>query len=339
MAKADPPKKDKPKYGTAAATGAGYGVMSGAKKAKAGFKTTSTQTNFYKNKVPRTFKYIDNEGRTAKAFAEATQRVTTTKSFSKLGVVTKSTLTETVDGMRQSTRSTTLSPRGKLKGLGQVVIQKTKGLEKAGKGYTRTKLVTKPPYYDKFFGKTWTSSMIPGEYTGSYVGEETRRITKDTAKQGGKGGGKGKYTTKSITYAKKGYPTPKRGRVPKAGNPVVSSLTRQTQLTGKILDMYAHTDVSGDVLRGATLEAKTKNIYKTLVAPQTRAGQYIQSKSAAQLFSAASGAAKVAGKIIGAGNIVGTAVLAYDAMKWAQQWHQDNPNYNKEKYKNYSYNK
>jgi hypothetical protein len=334
MAKADPPKKDKPKYGTAAATGAGYGVMSGAKKAKAGFKTTSTQTNFYKNKVPRTFKYIDNEGRTAKAFAEATQRVTTTKSFSKLGVVTKSTLTETVDGMRQSTRSTTLSPRGKLKGLGQVVIQETKGLEKAGKGYTRTKLVTKPPYYDKFFGKTWTSSMIPGEYTGSYVGEETRRITKDTAKQGGKSGGKGKYTTKSITYAKEGYPTPKRGRVPKAGNPVVSKLDRVTNLTGK---MVSYTDDYGS--KTVLAETKTKNIYKTLVSPQTRAGQYIQSKSAAQLFSAASGAAKVAGKIIGAGNIVGTAVLAYDAMKWAQQWHQDNPNYNKEKYKNYSYNK
>ena len=44
-----------------------------------------------------------------------------------------------------------------------------------------------------------------------------------------------------------------------------------------------------------------------------------------------------AGKIIRTGNVVGTALLAYDAMKWAQQWHQDNPNYNKEKYKNYSY--
>lgn len=337
MAKADPPKKRKPKYGTAAATGAGYGVMSGAKKTKAGFKTTSTQTNFYKNKVPRTFKYIDNEGRTAKAFAEATQRVTTTKDYSKLGVKTTSTLTETVDGMRQSTRSTTLSPRGKLKGIGQVVIQETKPLEAAGRGYTRTKLVTQPARYNKLFGKTWTSNMIPGEYTGSYVGKETNRVVKDTARQGGKGGGKGKYTTKSITYAKKGYPTPKRGRVPKAGNPVVSSLTRQTQL-GNIID-FTRTNVGGDVSTTAIVDAKTKNIYKTLVGPQTRAGQFIQSKSAAQLFSAASGAAKVAGKIIGAGNIVGTAVLAYDAMKWANQWHEDNPNANKEKYKNYSFNK
>jgi hypothetical protein len=300
MAKADPPKKDKPKYGTAAATGAGYGVMSGAKKAKAGFKPYNTETSFYKNKVPRTFKYIDNEGRTAKAFADdAMQRVTKTKTYSKLGVKTTSTLTETVQGMRQSTRSTTLSPRGKLKGLGQVVIQETKALEAAGKGYLPEKGPVK--------------------------------------KQGGKGGGKGKYTTKSITYAKEGYPTPKRGRVPKAGNPVVSSLTRQTQL-GNIIN-FTRTNVGGDVSTTAIVDTKTKNIYKTLVAPQTRAGQYIQSKSAAQLFSAASGAAKVAGKIIGAGNIVGTAVLAYDVMKWANKWHEDNPNANKEKYKNYSFNK
>ena len=276
MAKADPPKKRKPKYGTAAATGAGYGVMSGAKKAKAGFKPYNTETSFYKNKVPRTFKYIDNEGRTATAFADdAMQRVTKTKTYSKLGVKTTSTLTETVQGMRQSTRSTTLSPRGKLKGLGQIVIQETKALEAAGKGYLPEKGPVK--------------------------------------KQGGKGGGKGKYTTKSITYAKEGYPTPKRGRVPKVGNPVVSRLDRVTNLTGK-----------------------TSNIYKSLVAPQTRAGQYIQSKSAAQLFSAASGAAKVAGKIIGAGNIVGTAILAYDAVKFGQQYRKDNP---QKEYKSYSYNK
>ena len=300
MAKADPPKKDKLKYGTAAATGAGYGVMSGAKKAKAGFKPYNTETSFYKNKVPRTFKYIDNEGRTATAFADdAMQRVTKTKTYSKLGVKTTSTLTETVQGMRQSTRSTTLSPRGKLKGLGQVVIQETKPLEAAGKGYLPQKGPVK--------------------------------------KQGGKGGGKGKYTTKSITYAKEGYPTPKKGRIPKGGNPVVSSLTRQTQL-GNIID-FTRTNVGGDVSTTAIVDTKTKNIYKTLVAPQTRAGQFIQSKSAAQLFSAASGAAKVAGKIIGAGNIVGTAVLAYDAMKWSKQWHEDNPNANKEKYKNYSFNK
>ena len=300
MAKADPPKKDKPKYGTAAATGAGYGVMYGAKKTKAGFKPYNTETSFYKQKVPRTFKYIDNEGRTASAFADdAMQRVTTTKNYSKLGVKTTSTLTETVQGMRQGTRSTTLSPRGKLKNLGQIVIQETKPLEAAGKGY---------------------------------LGQKGPAKT-----QGGKGGGKGKYTTKSITYAKEGYPTPKRGRVPKAGNPVVSSLTRQTQL-GNIID-FTRTNIGGDVSTTAIVDTKTKNIYKTLVAPQTRAGQFIQSKSAAQLFSAASGAAKVAGKIIGAGNIIGTAVLAYDAMKWANQWHKDNPNYNKEKYKNYSFNK
>ena len=301
MAKADPPKKREPKYGTAAATGAGYSAMYGAKKAKAGFKPYNKETTFQKRSVPRTIVAETPEGLKEKYFKTATQRVSTTKSYSKLGVVTKSTLTETIDGIRKGTRSTTLSPRGKLKGLGQVVIQETKPEEFAGRSYAQQS------------GKQF--------------------------EQGGKYDSKGKYKTKSITYAKEGYPTPKRGRVPKAGNPVVSSLTRQTKLTGKILDMYAHTDIGGDVHRGVTLETKTKNIYKTLVAPQTRAGQFIQSKSAAQLFSAASGAAKVAGKIIGAGNIVGTAVLAYDAMKWAKQWHEDNPNANKEKYKNYSFNK
>ena len=302
MAKADPPKKREPKYGTAAATGAGYGVMSGAKKAKTGFKPYNKETTFQKRSVPRTIVAETPEGLKEKYFKTATQRVSTTKSYSKLGVVTKSTLTETIDGIRKGTRSTTLSPRGKLKGLGQVVIQETKPEEFAGRSYAQQS------------GKQF--------------------------KQGGKYDSKGKYKTKSITYAKEGYPTPKKGRVPKAGNPVVSSLTRQTQLTGKynyiIEKPYEYLD---DTYKTVLAETKTKNIYKTLVAPQTRAGQFIQSKSAAQLFSAASGAAKVAGKIIGAGNIVGTAVLAYDAMKWSKQWHEDNPNANKEKYKNYSFNK
>ena len=296
MAKADPPKKREPKYGTAAATGAGYGVMSGAKKAKTGFKPYNKETTFQKRSVPRTIVAETPEGLKEKYFKTATQRVSTTKSYSKLGVVTKSTLTETIDGIRKGTRSTTLSPRGKLKGLGQVVIQETKPEEFAGRSYAQQS------------GKQFD--------------------------QGGKYDSKGKYKTKSITYAKEGYPTPKKGRVPKAGNPVVSKLDRVTNLTGK---MVSYTDDYGS--KTVLAETKTKNIYKTLVAPQTRAGQFIQSKSAAQLFSAASGAAKVAGKIIGAGNIVGTAVLAYDAMKWAKQWHEDNPNANKEKYKNYSFNK
>lgn len=296
MAKADPPKKREPKYGTAAATGAGYGVMSGAKKAKTGFKPYNKETTFQKRSVPRTIIAETPEGLKEKYFKTATQRVSTTKSYSKLGVVTKSTLTETIDGIRKGTRSTTLSPRGKLKGLGQIVIQETKPEEFAGRSYAQQS------------GKQFD--------------------------QGGKYDSKGKYKTKSITYAKEGYPTPKKGRVPKAGNPVVSKLDRVTNLTGK---MVSYTDDYGS--KTVLAETKTKNIYKTLVAPQTRAGQFIQSKSAAQLFSAASGAAKVAGKIIGAGNIVGTAVLAYDAMKWAKQWHEDNPNANKEKYKNYSFNK
>ena len=293
MAKADPPKKREPKYGTAAATGAGYGVMSGAKKAKTGFKPYNKETTFQKRSVPRTIIAETPEGLKEKYFKTATQRVSTTKSYSKLGVVTKSTLTETIDGIRKGTRSTTLSPRGKLKGLGQIVIQETKPEEFAGRSYAQQS------------GKQFD--------------------------QGGKYDSKGKYKTKSITYAKAGYPTPKKGRVPKAGNPVVSKLDRVTNLTGK---MVSYTDDYGS--KTVLAETKTKNIYKTLVAPQTRAGQYIQSKSAAQLFSAASGAAKVAGKIIGAGNIVGTAILAYDAVKFGQQYRKDNP---QKEYKSYSYNK
>ena len=194
--------------------------------------------------------YVTNEGQTGKYFDIAKQRVSTSKSYSKLGVVTKSTLTETADGIRKSTRSTTLSPSGKLKGIGQVVIQETKPLEAAGKAY----------YPQKGPNKM----------------------------QGGKGGGKGKYTTKSITYAKEGYPTPKRGRIPKGGNPVISS--------------------------------KTASGYVSLASPQSRLGQYVQSKSSAQLLSAATKVGKGAAKVIGGANIVGTAILAYDAMKWDRDW-------------------
>jgi len=312
MAKADPPKKREPKYGTAAATGAGYGVMSGAKKTKAGFKPYNKETSYKKGTVRRSvMSKLPELSSNPRIPMDVQQRVSTTKSYSKLGVKTTSTLTETYSkynlqpythhekGFRTSSRSTTLSPRGKLKGLGQIVIQETKPAESIGKGYAQES------------GKQFD--------------------------QGGKGGGKGKYKTKSITYAKEGYPTPKKGRPPKAGNPVVSSLKRTG--IGAHSKFEYMVDDTGKVFSYKTGGSKGKNIYKTLVAPQTRAGQYIQSKSAAQLFSAASGAAKVAGKIIGAGNIVGTAVLAYDAMKWANQWHKDNPNYNKEKYKNYSFNK
>ena len=304
MAKADSPKKRKPKVGVGVATGAGIGVMSAANKTKAAFTPYNKEFSYKSRTVPRTINYAWAEG---PGVTIGKQRVSTNKAFSKLGVVTQSTLTETYDNalgksMRRSSRTTTLSPRGKLKGIGQVVIQETKPMEKPGRMY--------------------------------------RQKSGKIAEQGGKGGKSGKYKTKSITYAKKGYPQPKKGRVPKAGNPVVSSLTKKTQLTGKILDMYAYSDgFSGDVHRGATLDAKTKNIYKTLVTPQSKTGQYIQSKSAAQLFRSASGVAKVAGKVIGAGNIVGTAIMTYDAYRYAEQWRKDNYELITQRYENYSYKK
>ena len=275
MAKADPPKKSKPKVGAAAAVGASSGARYFFIK---GFKPLNTETTFYKNTVPRTFKYINNEGRTVKVFSdEAVQRITTTKSFSKLGVVTKSTLTETVEGLRQSTRSTTLSPRGKLKGLGQIVIQETKPLEAAGKGYLPRKGPSK--------------------------------------RQGGKGGGKGKYTTKSITYAKEGYPTPKKGRIPKGGNPVISKLDRVTNLTG---NMVSYTDDFGN--KAVIAGTKTSNVYTALASPQSKVGKYVQSKSGSQLLSAATKVAKGASKLVGAANVVGAGILAYDTGRAIQDY-------------------
>lgn len=309
MAKADPPKKREPKYGTAAATGAGYGVMSGAKKAKKGFTPYNKETSYKRGTVRRTVISKLPDISNPKVPIDVTQRVSTTKSFSKYGVKTTSTLTETYSkyklqpythheqGFRTSSRSTTLSGRGKLSKLGQIVIKETKPAESIGKGYQQQS------------GKMFD--------------------------QGGKGGGKGRYTTKSITYAKEGYPTPKPGRVPKGGNPVVSSLKRTNIGAHSKIEFFVD-DITGKAFSHKVGGSKGKNIYKTLVAPQTRAGQFIQSKSAAQLFSAASGAAKVAGKIIGAGNIVGTAILAYDAVKFGQQYRKDNP---QKEYKGYSYNK
>lgn len=301
MAKADSPKKRKPKTGVGVATGAGLGVMSAANKTKAAFTPYNKEFSYKKSTVPRTVSSPFGQG----TFVDiAQQRVSTNKAFSKLGVVTQSTLTETYDTssfqkMRRSSRSTTLSPRGKLKGIGQIVIQETKAMEEPGRMY--------------------------------------RQKSGKIAEQGGKGGQSGKYKTKSITYAKEGYPQPKKGRVPKAGNPVVSSLTRQ-KVIGKVTPTV-FTDYSGDVYRDVAIEVKDKNIYKNIVKSNSRAGNYIQSKSARQLASTASKVGKAAGKIIGAGNIVGTAVMAYDAYKFGEQWRKDNKELLNQEYTNYSYNK
>lgn len=275
MAKADSPKKRKPKTGVGVATGAGLGVMSAANKTKAAFTPYNKEFSYKKSTVPRTITYSFAE---SSGVTIGTQRVSTNKAFSKLSVVTESTLTETYDNaqgksMRRSSKTTTLSPRGKLKGIGQVVIQETKPMEKPGRVY--------------------------------------RQKSGKIAEQGGKGKQSGRYKTKSITYAKEGYPQPKKGRIPKAGNPVVSSLTKE----------------------------KNKNIYKNIVKSNSKAGNYIQSQSARQLASTASKVGKVAGKIIGAGNIVGTAVMAYDAYKYGEQWRKDNKELLNQEYTNYSYNK
>tara|TARA_R100001463_G_scaffold5768_4_gene19385 strand:+ start:957 stop:1853 length:897 start_codon:yes stop_codon:yes gene_type:complete len=298
MAKSDSPKKRKPKTGVGVATGAGLGVMSAANKTKAAFTPYNKEFSYRKGTVPRTVASPFGQG----TFVDtATQRVSTNKAFSKLGVVTQSTLTETYDTssfqkMRRSSRTTTLSPRGKLKGIGQIVIQETKAMEKPGRNY--------------------------------------RQKSGKIAEQGGKGKQSGKYKTKSITYAKEGYPTPKRGRVPKAGNPVVSKLNTVTNLTGK---MVSYTDDYGQ--KTVIAETKNKNIYKNIVKSNSKAGNYIQSKSAKQLATTASRVGKAAGKIIGAGNIVGSAIMAYDAYKFGEQWRKDNKELLNQEYTNYSYNK
>lgn len=302
MAKADSPKKRKPKTGVGVATGAGLGVMSAANKTKAAFTPYNKEFSYKKSTVPRTVSSPFGQG----TFVDiAQQRVSTNKAFSKLGVVTQSTLTETYDTssfqkMRRSTRSTTLSPRGKLKGIGQIVIQETKAMEEPGRMY--------------------------------------RQKSGKIAEQGGKGGQSGKYKTKSITYAKEGYPQPKKGRVPKAGNPVVSSLTRQ-KVIGKVTPTVYTDFYSGEVYKDVAIEVKDKNTYKSIVRSNSKAGDYIQNKSAKQLATTASKVGKVAGKIIGAGNIVGTAVMAYDAYKFGEQWRKDNKELLNQEYTNYSYNK
>jgi len=215
VAKADSPKKRKPKTGVGVATGAGLGVMSAANKTKAAFTPYNKEFSYKKSTVPRTITYSFAE---SSGVTIGTQRVSTNKAFSKLSVVTESTLTETYDNaqgksMRRSSKTTTLSPRGKLKGIGQVVIQETKPMEKPGRVY--------------------------------------RQKSGKIAEQGGKGKQSGRYKTKSITYAKEGYPQPKKGRIPKAGNPVVSSLTRE-KVIGKVTPTV-FTDYSGDVYRDVAI--------------------------------------------------------------------------------------
>lgn len=278
-------KRRKKTYG---AVGVSSATLYSAKKIGKGFQPYNKETSYKTRTVNRSINSkLPQYAKNPRVFSKATQRVSTTKAYSKYGVKTTSTLTETYHksqlkhythhdkSFRTSTRSTTLSGRGKLSKLGQIVIQEMKPAESLGEGYA-----------DKT-GKTY--------------------------QQGGKGGGKGRYKTKSITYARKGYPTPKRGRIPKGGNPVVSSLKRTGMGAYSKIDYFV--DDLANVHTIKTGGSKGKNVYKSIVSPQSKAGRYIQSKSAPQLLSTVSKAGKVAGKVLARANAAGVALAAYDAYK------------------------
>ena len=192
MAKADPPKKRKPKVGAAAGVGASSGALYGAKQIAKGFVPYNVETSYKPPKtVLRTVNYI-HEGRKYSYVDEAIQRLSGTKFYSKFAVVTESVKTETLGGMRTSARSTIVSPTSKtiskLNKLGinpgQLVIQERKPPEPAGQ-----------PRVDK-----------KGHTKGRY------------AAQGGKGTGAGNYVIDTASYAGQGT-TPRgiKGRIPKGG--------------------------------------------------------------------------------------------------------------------------
>lgn len=287
MAKADPPKKRKPKVGAAVGVGASSGALYGAKQFAKGFVPYNVETSFKPvQKVPRKIKGV--EGHYYTDVAERRQSIK--KSYAKRGVKTVSTITTSYMGPygyeRVGARGTTLSGRGKLSKLGQIVIQERKVPEPVGR--------------------------LRVDKKGSTKG----RI----ATQGGKGTGAGRYVIDTITYAKEGYPTPKKGRIPKGGRAAVSVLNRETKLTGKILDMYAYRDVSGDVRRGLTLETKTKKVYKDVVSAGSKTGMLIKSKTAKDVLSTATKVAKGASKLVGAANVVGAGFLAYDTGRAIQEY-------------------
>ncbi len=76
-------------------------------------------------------------------------------------------------------------------------------------------------------------------------------------------------------------------------------------------------NVKGLIKRGSKLGTKLSK----LTTPQITAGAKLVGKGALKLASGA--------------NVVGAAWMAYDAMKWAQQWHKDNPDYKNKKYNKY----
>ena len=227
MAKADPPKKSKPKVGAAVGVGASSGALYGAKQFAKGFNFYNVETSFKPMiEVPRKIKGA--EGHYYTDVAE--QRVSTTKSYSKRGVKTVSSKTTSYMGEygyeRVGARSTTLSGRGKLSKLGQIVIQERKLPESVGKlrvdkkGYTKGRIAT----------------------------------------QGGKGTGAGRYAIDTITYAREGYPKPKVGRIPKGGRAAVSILKDKVYTdvvtAGSKTGMLIKSKTAKDVLSTATKVAK-----------------------------------------------------------------------------------
>lgn len=227
MAKADPPKKRKPKVGAAAAVGASSGALYGAKQYAKGFVPYNVEKSFKPvQEVARNIKGV--EGHYYTDVAE--QRQSKTKSYSKRGVKTVSSQTTTYGTQygyeRVGARSTTLSGRGKLSKLGQIVIQERKAPESVGR-----------PRVDK-------KGLTKGRY----------------ATQGGKGTGAGKYVIDTITYAKEGYPKPKVGRIPKGGRTAVSILKDKVYTdvvtAGSKTGMLIKSKTAKDVLSTATKVAK-----------------------------------------------------------------------------------
>ena len=227
MAKADPPKKRKPKVGAAAGVGASSGALYGAKQFVKGFNFYNVETSFTPMKeIPRKIKGA--EGHYYTDVAE--QRVSTTKSYSKRHVKTVSSKTTSYLGEygyeRVGARSTTLSGRGKLSKLGQIVIQERKLPEPVGKLRVDKKGATK--------GRVAT--------------------------QGGKGTGAGRYFIDTITYAREGYPKPKVGRKPKGGRAAVSILKDKVYTdvvtAGSKTGMLIKSKTAKDVLSTATKVAK-----------------------------------------------------------------------------------
>ena len=64
---------------------------------------------------------------------------------------------------------------------------------------------------------------------------------------------------------------------------------------------------------------------KGLIERQSKVGGWIASKTTKDIGRIAATGGKAVGKLATGLSGVGTAWMAYDTMKWAQQWHEENP--------------